>query len=151
MIGTIKTLLPKMLSMIEDKKIYILKEYKEQRNKKQNSKYWKLLGQLAIKLNLGVEELHFQMLKDYSQRYQVCIPADQKIRGIDYYEKKSTFIRNNVLFNVYIVYVPSHELNTYEFALLLNGLCEECRQQEIETLSPNELLELESIIKNHQM
>ena len=42
--------------------------------------------------------------------------------------------------------MPSHELNTYEFALLLNGLCEECRQQDIETLSPNELNELKAII-----
>ena len=34
-----------------------------------------------------------------------------------------------------------------EFALLLQGLCDECKEQGIETLSPNELDELKSIIQ----
>ena len=43
-------------------KIYKVEEYKESRNKEQNGKYWKLLYQLAYKLNMSVEELHFNML-----------------------------------------------------------------------------------------
>ena len=44
------------------------------------------------------------------------------------------------------MFTPSHELNTREFALLLNGLCDECREQGIETLSPNELASLKELI-----
>lgn len=43
------------------------------------------------------------------------------------------------LFNVYEVYVPSHELKTNEFAILLNGLVEECKNQGIETRSYDEI------------
>ena len=43
-------------------------------------------------------------------------------------------------FNVYHVYTPSHELNTEEFAVLLEGLCNDCKSQGIETRSPDEIL-----------
>ena len=127
----------------DKQKLYEIKEYKEKRNKNQNSKYWKLIGELSLKTKIGIEELHFEMLKSYSPRYEILVPADRTIRGIEYYDKKSKIIKNGKEYNVYHVYTPSHELDTGEFAILLKGLCEECRQQGIETLSPNELKELE--------
>lgn len=144
--GTIKKLIPYMLEL-DDTKIYEVKEYKEKRNLDQNAKYWKLLNELALTLKIGVEELHFKMLKDYSQRYEILAPKDTKLRGIEYYEKKSKIIRNGQEFIVYQVFTPSHELNTREFALLLQGLCDECKEQGIETLSPNELKKLEEMIR----
>ena len=128
-------------------KLFEIKEYKEKRNKNQNKKYWKLLGELSLKTKIGIEELHFEMLKSYSHRYEILVPNESNIRGIEYYEKKSKIVKNGKEFYVYHVYTPSHELNTAEFAILLKGLCEECRQQGIETLSPQELTDLEEIIK----
>ena len=144
--GTVKQLIPYMLEL-DDTKIYEVKEYKKKRNLDQNAKYWKLLNELALTLKIGVEELHFKMLKDYSQRYEILVPKDIKLRGIEYYEKKSKIIRNGQEFIVYQVFTPSHELNTREFALLLQGLCDECKEQGIETLSPNELKKLEEMIR----
>lgn len=144
--GTVKQLIPYMLEL-DDTKICEVKEYKEKRNLDQNAKYWKLLNELALTLKIGVEELHFKMLKDYSQRYEILVPKDIKLRGIEYYEKKSKIIRNGQEFIVYQVFTPSHELNTREFALLLQGLCDECKEQGIETLSPNELKKLEEMIR----
>lgn len=128
-------------------KLFEIKEYKEKRNKNQNKKYWKLLGELSLKTKIGIEELHFEMLKSYSPRYEILVPNESSVRGIEYYEKKSKILKNGKEFYVYHVYTPSHELNTAEFAILLKGLCEECRQQGIETLSPQELADLEEIIK----
>lgn len=144
--GTVKQLIPYMLEL-DDTKIYEVKEYKEKRNLDQNAKYWKLLNELALTLKIGVEELHFKMLKDYSQRYEILVPKDIKLRGIEYYERKSKIIRNGQEFIVYQIFTPSHELNTREFALLLKGLCNECKEQGIETLSPNELKKLEEMIR----
>ena len=124
---------------LQDKEqVFEVKKYKEQRNKEQNKKYWKLLGELSLKLKIGIEELHFQMLKFYSPRYEILVPADQEIRGIEYYEKKSKILKNGKEFNVYHVYTPSHELSTSEFAILLEGLCNECKEQGIEVRSPEE-------------
>ena len=66
---------------LDDTKIYEVKEYKEKRNLDQNAKYWKLLNELALTLKISVEELHFKMLKDYSQRYEILVPKDTKLRG----------------------------------------------------------------------
>ena len=144
--GTIKKLIPYMLEL-DDTKIYEVKEYKEKRNLDQNAKYWKLLNELALTLKISVEELHFKMLKNYSQRYEILVPKDTKLRGIEYYERKSKIIKNGQEFIVYHVFTPSHELNTREFAFLLQGLCEECKEQRIETLSPDELKRLEEITR----
>ena len=123
----------------EESKIFEIKEYKEKRNLDQNAKYYKLLNELALTLKIGTEELHFEMLKNYSVRYQILIPKDIELRGIKYYELKKTIKKDNKLFNIYEVYVPSHELKTDEFAMLLNGLIEECREQNLEVRSPSEI------------
>lgn len=127
----------------QEDKLFEIKEYKEKRNLDQNAKYYKLLNELALTLKIGTEELHFEMLKNYSVRYQVLIPKETELRGIKYYELKKTIKKDNKLFNIYEVYVPSHELKTDEFALLLNGLIEECKNQDIEVRSPSEIREEE--------
>ena len=125
--------------------IFDVKVHKEQRNKKQNDKYWKLLNELAKKVKKGWREIHFDMLKNYSVAYEMMVPEETEIRGIEYYEKKSTIIKNGKKFNVYHVYTPSHELKTDEFAILLDGLIQEAEQQGIEVRSPDEILMEEQI------
>ena len=125
---------------IQDKdKLFEVKEYKKKRNNNQNSRYWKLINELSLKLRISVEKLHFEMLKNYSQRYEILVPADKEIRGIEYYEKKSKIIKDGKEYIVYHVYTPSHELKTDEFAILLDGLIEECKNQGIETRTPDEI------------
>lgn len=128
--------------------IFDVKVHKEKRNKKQNDKYYKLLNELAKKLKVGWRELHFDMLKNYSVAYEMMVPEETEIRGIEYYEKKSTIIKNGKKFTVYHVYAPSHELKTDEFAILLDGLVQECEQQGIDTRSPDKILMEEQIYGN---
>ena len=129
--------------------IFDVKVHKEQRNKKQNDKYYKLLNELAKKLKKGWREIHFDMLKNYSVAYEMMVPEETEIRGIEYYEKKSTIIKNGKKFNVYHVYTPSHELKTDEFAILLDGLIQEAEQQGIDTRSPDKILMEEQIYERN--
>lgn len=129
--------------------IFDVKVHKEQRNKKQNDKYYKLLNELAKKLKKGWREIHFDMLKNYSVAYEMMVSEETEIRGIEYYEKKSTIIKNGKKFNVYHVYTPSHELKTDEFAILLDGLIQEAEQQGIDSRSPNEILMEEQIYERN--
>lgn len=119
--------------------IFEVNVYKEKRNKDQNAKYYKLLNQLSKKLKIGVEELHFDMLKNYSTRFEMLVPATTEIRGIEYYEKKSKIVKDGKEFYVYHAYTPSHELKTDEFAILLDGLIQTCEEQGIETRTPDEI------------
>ena len=124
----------------DKEQLFEIKKYKQKRNNEQNKKYWKLLSELSLKTKIGIEELHFDMLKNYSTRYEALIPAEAKIRGIEYYEKKSKIVRDGKEFVVYHIYTPSHELNTEEFSILLNGVCEECKNVGIDVRSPEEIL-----------
>lgn len=141
-----KQKLSNILYGLPDNKVYELKEYKEQRNKEQNAKYWKLINELSLVLKIGVEELHFQMLKNYSVRYEILVPENEQIRGIQYFERKSTIqARDGKRFDIYHVFTPSHELRTDEFAILMKGLIEDCREQGIDTRSPEEIARDEQI------
>ena len=82
------------LYLQEKDKIFEIKEYKKKRNNNQNSRYWKLISELSLKTKISIEELHFDMLKRYSPRYEILVPADREIRGIEYYEKKSKITKN---------------------------------------------------------
>lgn len=129
----------------DKEKLFEIKEHKQKRKLNQNDKYWKLINELSRKTKISVSELHFDMLKNYSVRYEILVPRETLLRGIEYYEKKSTIKKGDKLFDVYHVYTPSHELKTDEFAILLDGLCRECQQQGIETRSPEEIEKEESL------
>lgn len=131
--------LAQYLFQLDKNKIYEIKEVKRKRGLNSNSKYWKLINELSLKLRISVEKLHFEMLKNYSQRYEILVPADKEIRGIEYYEKKSKITKNGKEYIVYHVYTPSHELKTDEFAILLDGLIQACEEQGIDTRSPEEI------------
>lgn len=143
MIGSKKQCIDWLLETEAD--IFEVNIYKKQRNNDQNAKYWKLLNELAKKIRMSVDKLHFEMLKSYSVRYEILVPRETSLRGIEYYEKKSTIKKNDKYFNVYHVYTPSHELKTDEFAILLDGLIQEAEQQGIETRSPDKILMEEQI------
>ena len=129
----------------DKEKIFEIKEHKKKRKLNQNDKYWKLINELSRKTKISVSELHFDMLKNYSVRYEILVPRETLLRGIEYYEKKSTIKKGDKLFDVYHVYTPSHELKTDEFAILLDGLCQACKEQGIEIRSPEEIEKEESL------
>ena len=131
MAGNKRKLITYLLDQDNDA-IFDLKIHKEKRNLNQNAMYWKLLNELAMKLNLSTEETHKQILKDYSVRYEILVPEETELRGIEYYEWKSKIIKNGKVFIVYHVFTPSHELKTDEFSHLLSGLVQECENVGIE-------------------
>ena len=144
--GKAKQIIDYLFEQDKDK-IFEIKECKKKRTLNQNSYYWELLGELSLALRVPPRELHFEMLKKYSQMYQIMIPEEIEPRGIKYFEKKSLIKKNDKLFRIYEVFTPSSELKTKEFAILLDGLIQECKQVGIETLTPNQLKEL-GYVKN---
>ena len=148
--GNVRQLITYLATVCDETKEYEVKEYKRKRNNNQNAKYYKLLNELALTLRISVEELHFEMLKYYSVRYQVCVPHNQELRGVKYYELQGIRQSNEKLYDVYNVYTPSHELNTAEFAFLLGGLVQECVNAGVETLSPDELAYLKYLEEGNE-
>lgn len=144
MTGTPKQIITWLLLQSDDE-VFDISKHKEKRRLTQNSYYWQLLNKLAMKLRLSKEELHFKMLKDYSVRYQILLPDNVLPRGIKYYTHKSSIFKNGKLYIVYEVYTPSHELTKEEFAHLIDGLVNECKEQDIETMNINDIKRLDLI------
>jgi hypothetical protein len=144
MIGTVKYLIPKMLNLPEDKE-YELKEHKKKRTLDQNSYYWKLLNELSSKLKIPSTELHFELIKKSCPFEEYLVPYEASLRGIEYYIEKGKIERNGKLFKTIRVYVGSSRLETVEFGILLDNLIEECKLQNIETMTESELARIRSL------
>jgi hypothetical protein len=142
--GKIKELIPKMLNLPDDKE-YELKEYKEKRTLNQNSYYWKLLNELSSKLKIPSTELHFELITKSCPFEEYLVPYEANLRGIEYYIEKGKIERNGKYFKTIRVYVGSSLLDTTEMGILLDNLIEECKLQNIETLTPEELSKMRSL------
>jgi hypothetical protein len=147
MIGTIKQLIPKMLELDQDK-IYEIKEHKKKRTLDQNSYYWVLLGKLSQKLRIPQDELHFELIKRSCPFEEYLVPQEANLRGLEYYTiKRENIQEKGHLFKLIRVYVGSSKLNTTEMGILLDNLIEECKLQNIETITPDELAKLRELEK----
>ena len=145
MIGTIKELIPRMLQLDETKE-YEVKEHKKKRSLNANAYYWVLVNKMADALNQSKEFIHLSMLKQYGQRYVICVPYDTPIESlIKYYEQDGVRKQGDMLFKTYNVYKQSSEMNTYEMSKLIDGAVEEAQSMGIETLPPGELERLKSM------
>lgn len=121
----------------EDKlKIFDLSEHKEKRSLTQNAYAWKLINEIANKVNESKEKVHLDMLKHYSQTSKIMLRADIDIKGfIPYYELEGYADVKGVKYAAYKVFKPSHEMNTYEMSKYLSGIVQEAENLGIPTLS----------------
>ena len=130
----------------DKEKIFEIKERKSKRTLTQNAYYWVLVNELANCLRKSKEEMHFELLKDYSQVALITIKSNVDIKGyIKYYELEREANISGVKFNVYKVYKGSSEMNKKEFSVLLEGIIQEAKQQGIPTLTKNEIEKLRYI------
>ena len=142
MIGNAKAIIEYLFNQDKDK-IYEIKEKRVKRTLTQNGYYWVLVNELANVLKKSKEEVHFQLLKDYSQVALITIKSNVDISGyIKYYELERETIISGFKFKVYKVYKGSSEMDKKEFSVLLEGLIQEAQEQGIVTLTPNEIAKL---------
>lgn len=117
-------------------KIFEVKEHKEHRTLSQNAYLWKLVNEMANKLNKTKEEVYLQMLKDYGQSEVISMLSSINPKGyFKYYEPIGTGIVNNKEFTHYKLFKGSSEYDTLEMKYLLDGVIQECENMQIPTLT----------------
>ena len=142
MIGTANKLITWLLQQSKDKKFEI-KEYKKKRSNSQNAYMWEIIGQIADIQRLKKEEVYMQMLKYYGQSEVISIISDVNPKGfIKYYEEIGKGKVNNKDFTHYKVYKGSSEYNSKEMSILIDGVIQEAKQHDIETLTPKQIAEM---------
>lgn len=142
MIGTPEKLSQYLWQLDKDKK-YEIKEYKEKRSLNSNAYAWKLITEIGNVVRKSKEEVYLQMLKDYGQSEIVSMLSSISPVGyFKYYEKFGTGTINNKDFTHYKIYKGSSEFDSKEMSIFIDGIVQEAKQLNIQTLEDIEIEEL---------
>lgn len=127
-------------------KEFEIKEKRNKRSKSQNAYAWELIGKIADSLRKSKEDIYLQMLKDYGQSEIVSMLSIINPKGyFKYYESIGTGIVNNKEFTHYKIFKGSSEFDTKEMTIFIDGIIQECKQLDIETLTPEQIASMNLI------
>ena len=126
-----------------DTKQYEIKEHRIKRSLDSNSYCWVLCTKIAEVLNTTKDEVYLQELKRYGQSLLVPVAKDKKPDGyFKYYQFESRRKLNGVVVDFYKVFKGSSEYDSKEMSILLNGIVEDAKELDIETLEDIRIKEL---------
>lgn len=147
MVGTPQELVSRIFELDQDKQ-YEIKEVKVKRSLTSNAYCWVIINKMANVLRKSKEEVYMQMLVDYGQSEIVSLKANIKIEGyFKYYNLMGESVLNGNLFKHYKIYKGTSEYNSSEMSIFIDGVVQEARNLEIETMTPDEIKRLESAVK----
>lgn len=143
------------IDKIKDKLLRItVKLWRDKRSLDANSYYWVLLSRLAEAVGISKPRAHNLMLRKYGQNLVIdsqiaflLIPDTEEAEETAL-EAESFHIRptsqvkqgkDGKMYRTYTVLAGSSTYDTKEMSELINGLVSECKEQGIETLTPDEL------------
>ena len=139
--STVKSFADK-LNDVKDKLSIEVKEYRQKRSLNANNYMWELCTKIANTLRTDKDSVYVSMLKRYGQSQMVSVikeGADQFKRAIKYYEEAGESTLNGKEFVHIKCYIGSSEYDTKEMSILVDGVVSECKDQGIETMTPQEL------------
>ena len=136
-----------LFDRLNDKDIEVeIKEAKKKRSKDANAYMWTLLGELSEVLNIDKITLYRQYVRNIGGNYQVVCVQNQAVNDLcrgwehngigwltDTAESKLEGCTNVLL------YFGSSTYNTKQMSRLLDLVIEDCKENGIEVLTPDEL------------
>lgn len=156
MVGTIEQVIQYLFKQDRSKK-YEVKEVKRRRSLDSNAYAWVLIGKLQDKLHIPKEDIYKSLIKEIGS-YEVIPVKNEAVERFSQAWSKNglgwiTETTKSKLegFTNIIAYYGSSSYNTSEMSRLIELIVQECKQQDIETMTPNELKSLlESWDKHEQ-
>lgn len=144
MVGTQKQAITWLLEQDNTKK-YEVKEVKRRRSLDSNAYAWVLLGKLQDKLHIAKEDIYKSLIKEIGSYEVIPVKNEAVERFRQAWSKnglgwitETTKSKLEGFTNV-IAYYGSSSYNTAEMSRLIELIVQECKQQDIETMTPNEL------------
>lgn len=126
-----------------DTKQYEIKEHRKKRSNNANSYCWLLCTKIAEVLNSTKDEIYLHELKRYGQVLLISVPKGKRPDGyFKYYEYEGRRLLNNVQLDFYKVFKGSSEYDSKEMSVLINGIVEDAKELDIETLDDISIREL---------
>ena len=150
-------ILPKILqiinSLVPDADYEIeIKKVRNKRSLNANNYYWQLIEKLSKAMNKSKDEMHEIMLQRYGTfltfetgelfGLSTEVENDPLKTGIHTRFRGTSELNGKTFYHYYVI-KGSRYYNSKEMSQLINGLVEECKEQDIETLTPEQLALLE--------
>ena len=131
-----------------------VKSWREARTRNANSYFYVLVEKLADALRVSKPYIHNLMLRKYGQLQRidgkpvwVILPeTDEVAKKVD--EDETLHVRatdevkqgkDGRIYRTYLLLKGSHELNTQEFSILLDGIISDCHEANVSTATPEEI------------
>ena len=138
-----------------------IKEYKGLRSKRANDYSWVLTNKLAEKMlicgvKLSKQEMHAEMIHRYGQPelseegYPLFVKAISEVNVADFYLYAFPDGVDLDGYVNWIIFRGSHTYNRSEMSLFIKGIIEECKEQGIETKTPEEIARMISLMKEER-
>ena len=155
MTGTAESIIVYLYAQEDRKKIWDLTEHKEKRSLDSNSYFHVLCDKLRQALGISMARCKNHLIADYGQIeyiddepiiYKTNAPED-KMMELETLHTKCVKVteENGHKIYFYRVYRGSHTYNTAEMARLIDGTVQECRQQGIETATPDQIAQMAAL------
>lgn len=156
--GTARELVFKLAKVAdEDERVFDLVIHREKRSLNQNAYYHVLLGQVADKLRISKSRLHNDMLRHFGQTMMidgrpVCVMLPDTDESEDTaWESDTVHLKptsatvegaNGVRYRQWKMLRGSHEYDSREMSILVDGIIQEAQQLGIQTMTPDELADM---------
>lgn len=139
-----------------------VKQWRDGRSRNANSYFYVLVEKLANALRVSKPYIHNLMLRKYGQLQRiddkpiwVVLPeTDEVASKVD--EDETLHVRptnelkegkDGRMYRTYLLLKGSHELNTKEFSILLDGIISECHEVGVETATPEEISRMKAMLE----
>ena len=127
-----------------------VKKWRNKRSLSANAYCWVLISKIAESMRppLSKEDVYLEMLKRYGQTGIISVQADKAApvkRELKYWESVGTGTVAGKDFEHIRLWVGSSNYDSLEMNLFVQGIVSEAKELGIETLTPQELAQLEGI------
>lgn len=131
---------------LHDKDVRLdIKQYRQKRSLNANNYAWELITKISDAMMLNKEDVYLNMLKAYGQSEMISVRSNIDVSPyLKYYEEAGTSTLNGKEFTHYKVYKGSSEFDSKEMSIFIDGIVQEAKNLDIETMTPNQILEMES-------
>lgn len=144
-----------------DKDIRVgLKPWREGRSRSANGYFFTLVDKLANALRVSKPYIHNLMLRKYGQLQRidgkpiwVVLPENEEVaHKVD--EDETLHVRptdelregkDGKMYRTYLLLKGSHEMDSQEFSILLDGIIADCHEQGIQTATPDEIAQMKAM------
>ena len=144
-----------LISTLEDAEYELsIKKFGKKRSLNANAYFHLLVGEIAEKMNIGLEQCKANMNIEYGtiardedgKKIGFMLPQSVDVNALYKYTKWFDEREiNGKKFNCYIVFKETHTLDTKEMARLIDGTVQEAKQLGIETATPEELARMKAL------